>query len=247
MNFKFLVNIPKLHVSSENNRRTNFEPTTNVDSSVATLQVERRSKQNAFQGVNLWGWPPLSLVPWAINIKEKISTPATINKELKKRTSYRVEKSSGGGNPLRFRPYMSKVPWHTGARAFLSQLFPRYGYYCGPNWSSGKDRGSLIWDRRPIDLLDYCCYCHDIGYDTHDQAKLLEADMAFLECLERPHMTAKGDVHIAHIYKTMCITGLKNILIPYRMHLLKLHSGQPLMNFGWLSNVKWRSWNFQKT
>ncbi|CAA7405933.1 unnamed protein product [Spirodela intermedia] len=124
-----------------------------------------------------------------------------------------------------FRPYVAKVPWHGGARAFLSQLFPRYGHYCGPNWSSGKDGGMPLWDRRPIDWLDFCCYCHDIGYDTHDQAKLLQADLAFLECLERPRMSTKGDAHAAHLYKTMCIAGLRNILIPYRMQLVRMQTG----------------------
>ncbi|CAA6668988.1 unnamed protein product [Spirodela intermedia] len=82
-----------------------------------------------------------------------------------------------------------------------------------------------LWDRRPIDWLDFCCYCHDIGYDTHDQAMLLQADLAFLECLERPRMSTKGDAHAAHLYKTMCIAGLRNILIPYRMQLVRMQTG----------------------
>lgn len=106
-----------------------------------------------------------------------------------------------------FRPYVAKVPWHGGPRALLSRLFPRYGYYCGPNWSSGKEAGSMLWDRRPIDWLDHCCYCHDIGYDTHDQAKLLKADLAFLECLERPRMATKGGAYKSIIYRAMCIFG----------------------------------------
>ncbi|KAF2291954.1 hypothetical protein GH714_042296 [Hevea brasiliensis] len=191
----------------------------------------------------------LSFLPFAINAKDKIRPPTTINKGLKRRAQSHgvVENGGTGGSPLRFRPYVSKVPWHTGARGYLSQLFPRYGHYCGPNWSSGKDRGSPLWDKRPIDWLDYCCYCHDMGYDTHDQAKLLKADLEFLACLRKPNMTTKGNTHIAQIYKTMCITGLRNLLIPYRIHLVKLQSGQPLLNFGWLSNVKWRGWNWQKT
>lgn len=120
-----------------------------------------------------------------------------------------------------FTPYMAKLPWHRGPRAFLSQLFPRYGNYCGPNWSSGKDRGALLWDKKPIDWLDYCCYCHDIGYDTHDQAEMLKADIAFLECLEKTQMKTKGNPLIAESYISMCITGLRNILIPYRKQLLK--------------------------
>ncbi|PKA67017.1 hypothetical protein AXF42_Ash004508 [Apostasia shenzhenica] len=124
-----------------------------------------------------------------------------------------------------FRPYVARVPWHGGVRAFLSQLFPRYGHYCGPNWSSGKAGGSMLWDRRPLDWLDFCCYCHDIGYDSHDQAKLLRADLAFLECLERPQMATKGGAYISLLYRSMCITGLRYILIPYRMQVLRLQAG----------------------
>ncbi|KAL5994608.1 hypothetical protein ACLOJK_024661 [Asimina triloba] len=124
----------------------------------------------------------------------------------------RYPRSYGGGEPgcslPRFRPYVAKVPWHSGARGLLSQLFPRYGHYCGPNWSSGKDNGLPLWDKRPIDWLDFCCYCHDIGYDTHDQERLLKADLAFLECLERPRTSkTKGDPRIALLYQSMCITG----------------------------------------
>ncbi|XP_020593150.1 uncharacterized protein LOC110033493 [Phalaenopsis equestris] len=125
----------------------------------------------------------------------------------------------------RFRPYVARVPWHSGARAFLSQLFPRYGHYCGPNWSSGKAGGSMLWDRRPIDWLDFCCYCHDIGYDTHDQSKLLKADLAFLACLERPQMATKGGAYTSLLYRSMCIAGLRYLLIPYRMQLLRIQSG----------------------
>ncbi|KAK1279190.1 hypothetical protein QJS04_geneDACA007375 [Acorus gramineus] len=144
---------------------------------------------------------------------------------------------SGCAVPL-FRPYVAKVPWHGGVRAFLSQMFPRYGHYCGPNWSSGRDGGIMLWDYRPIDWLDFCCYCHDIGYDTHDQAKLLRADLAFLECLERPRMATKGDAKIAQLYKSMCITGLRFILIPYRMHLVKLQSKQSFPDQ--LANIWWK-------
>lgn len=84
----------------------------------------------------------------------------------------------------------------------------------------------MLWDKRPIDWLDFCCYCHDIGYDTHDQAKLLKADLAFLECLERPRMATKGGAHLALVYRSMCITGLRNILIPYRMQLVRLQTGK---------------------
>nr|CAD1833493.1 unnamed protein product [Ananas comosus var. bracteatus] len=102
---------------------------------------------------------------------------------------------------------------------------PRYGHYCGPNWSSGKNGGSMLWDQRPIDWLDFCCYCHDIGYDTYDQAKLLKADLAFLECLEKPRMATKGGANAALLYRAMYIAGLRSILIPYRTHLVNLQSG----------------------
>ncbi|WOK99103.1 hypothetical protein Cni_G07815 [Canna indica] len=141
----------------------------------------------------------------------------------------RPRPEAGCALPL-FRPYVATVPWHGGARAFLSQLFPRYGHYCGPNWSSGKDGGSMLWDRRPVDWLDFCCYCHDIGYDTHDQAKLLKSDLAFLDCLEKPRMATKGgSVWAASLYRAMCIAGLRNILIPYRMHLVRLQSEPSFM------------------
>ncbi|XP_031473911.1 uncharacterized protein LOC116246268 [Nymphaea colorata] len=135
---------------------------------------------------------------------------------------------SGCSVPL-FRPYVARVPWHKGLRAFLSQLFPRYGHYCGPNWSSGKDCGTLLWDRRPVDWLDLCCYCHDIGYDTHDQAKLLKADLAFLECLEKPRINPKEHNHWAQIYRSLYIAGLKTVLIPYRTQLVKLQARQSMV------------------
>lgn len=207
MNFGgFLDNIPWFNMHSNKDLGASLKSTNPV---IPMTTMIEQPKQKASFDIKLSGWSLLSIVPWAINAKDKIRAPTTINKGLKKRAqSHGVAQNSGGGNPLRFRPYMSKVPWHTGARAILSQLFPRYGLYCGPNWSSGKDRGSPLWDKRPIDWLDYCCYCHDIGYDTHDQAKLLKADLAFLECLERLHGSTKGDARIAHIYKTMCITGM---------------------------------------
>ena len=107
-----------------------------------------------------------------------------------------------------FRPYVAQLPWHGGARAWLSKLFPRYGHYCGPNWSSGKEAGSVLWDRRPVDHLDFCCYCHDMAYDTHDQAQLLRADLAFLRCLEGSRQTpARDGIAAAVIYRAMCIFG----------------------------------------
>lgn len=235
MNFRFPSNVPRFGANSNND----------LETAVKTAGVLSKStKERAFFDVKLWGWSLLSIVPWAINARDKIWKLSTLNKELKKPSRrYRTVEYGSRPSPVRFRPYVGKVPWHTGARAFLSQLFPRYGHYCGPNWSSGKDGGSLLWDKRPIDWLDFCCYCHDIGYDTHDQASLLKADLAFLECLERPQMSTKGDPHVAQLYKTMCITGLKNVLIPYRRHLVDLKSEQSNILFGWLSNVKWRGWN----
>ncbi|PSR90133.1 Phospholipase A2 2 precursor [Actinidia chinensis var. chinensis] len=233
MNFEFLSNIPWFGSTHANkDTRTAFMSTT------ATLETP---KQRVSLDIKLWGWSLLSFVPWVINAGENIQVPSVVNKKLKRCAQRSSVADSGVGNSsIRFRPYVSKVPWHTGARGFLSQLFPRYGHYCGPNWSSGKDGGSLLWDKRPIDWLDFCCYCHDIGYDTHDQAELLKADLAFLECLERPHMSTKGDAHVAHLYKTMCTSGLRNILIPYRKNLLNLQSGQLTVGFGWLSNMKWK-------
>ncbi|XP_004513226.1 uncharacterized protein [Cicer arietinum] len=245
MNLGFLSNIA--WIKAQSNQES-------LSVQIQTKNFTSQAKQESY-GIDpkLSGWPLsfLSLFPWANNVGDKFQRPTTINKELKRHAQNR-ENVVGKDNvaaPLRFRPYVCKVPWHTGVRAFLSQLFPRYGHYCGPNWSSGKDGGSLVWDKRPIDWLDYCCYCHDIGYDTHEQAKLLKADLAFLECLEnRQIMRTKGDPNIAHVYKTMCINGLKNFLIPYRTNLVTLQQyRQPLIQFGWLSNLRWRSWNDQKT
>ncbi|KAK8957573.1 hypothetical protein KSP39_PZI001390 [Platanthera zijinensis] len=154
---------------------------------------------------------------------------------------------SGCAVPL-FRPYVAKVPWHGGVRGFLSQLFPRYGHYCGPNWSSGKAGGSLLWDRRPIDWLDFCCYCHDIGYDDHDQGKLLKADLDFLRCLERPQMATKGGAHVSLLYRSMCIAGLRYVLIPYRMQLLRIQSGPSLEEIlsNWTAKVNLHKQNLER-
>lgn len=193
-----------------NESRKDVKP--NFSSMSVSMEVEQLSKKEQQFDFKILGCSLLSIVPWGIinNREEKrIRAPTTINKGLKRHAQRRQVVDPGiEANSVRFRPYVSKVPWHRGARAFLSQLFPRYGHYCGPNWSSGKDSGSPIWDRRPIDWLDYCCYCHDIGYDSHDQAELLKADLAFLECLEKPNMSTRGDVNIAFVYKTMCITGM---------------------------------------
>ncbi|BAT88936.1 uncharacterized protein HKW66_Vig0182410 [Vigna angularis] len=218
-----------------------------VTNSVPTKALTEQPREESGDESKL---PFISLFPWGKSAGDKFQRPSTINKGLRRQAQRGQNgiREDGDAIPLHFRPYVCKVPWHTGVRAFLSQLFPRYGHYCGPNWSSGKDGGSLVWDRRPIDWLDFCCYCHDIGYDTHDQATLLKADLAFLECLEKQHGRTKGDPHVAHLYKTMCINGLRNFLIPYRRNIVNLqHFGQPLIQFGWLSTLRWKSWNFQKT
>ncbi|XP_043691020.1 uncharacterized protein LOC122641784 [Telopea speciosissima] len=228
MNFGFSNNLPQFVVRSGVNLGAKPKSTDST--------MEQTKHQLIFD-IKSWGLSILSIVPWAISVRDKMLMPPSVNRELQKQTQASGVVESGANSRFLFRPYVAKVPWHGGARAFLSQLFPRYGHYCGPNWSSGKDNGSLLWDRRPIDWLDFCCYCHDMGYDTHDQSELLKADLAFLECLERPQMSSKGNAHVAHLYKTMSITGLKNILIPYRKHLVGLQSQQPLIAFGWLGNL----------
>ncbi|KAI4373644.1 hypothetical protein MLD38_011750 [Melastoma candidum] len=211
-----------------------------------TMVVDQPAQRTNFD-FRFLGWSILSILPLTIRSQEKTRVPPAIDGKFMRHV-HSDEKTVAVRTNRRFRPYVSKVPWHTGARAFLSQLFPRYGHYCGPNWSSGKAGGSLVWDQRPIDWLDFCCYCHDMGYDTHDQAKLLEADLEFLRCLETQNSVVKGDAHVAHLYKTMCVTGLKHLLIPYRMNLVKLRSsGQPIIDFGWASNLRWESFTFKKS
>ncbi|KAL3653322.1 hypothetical protein CASFOL_003003 [Castilleja foliolosa] len=237
MNLQFNRYIPWFGVHYPPNK----DITSSVMSSSTLLEA---STEKAIVQAQFWKWPLFSLIPWG---RDKIQLPTTLNKKLKKRPKPRESVNSRTQYPpVRFRPYVSKVPWHTGPRGFLSQLFPRYGHYCGPNWSSGKDNGSLVWDKRPIDWLDFCCYCHDIGYDSHDQAELLKADLAFLECLERPHMSTRGDPQVASMYKFMCISGLRNILIPYRQNLVKLRSGDLFFPSAWLSSLKLKAWNFAK-
>lgn len=205
MNLEFFRNIPWFGLQRSNDLSPTFK---------ASSAIVEQDHQNTRFDIRIWGFSLLSLIPWENNANANsrgdiILANTTINRNLKRQVNRgRTSENRGGETPVRFKPYVCKVPWHTGVRAFLSQLFPRYGHYCGPNWSSGKDNGSLVWDKRPIDWLDFCCYCHDIGYDTHTQAELLKADMAFLECLERPNMVTKGDVHIATLYRTMCVTGI---------------------------------------
>jgi hypothetical protein len=141
--------------------------------------------------------------------------------EVKKKDLVGAEQTGCG--VFQFTPYSSKVPWHTGSRGFLSRLFPRYGNYCGPNWSSGRESGSLVWDKGPIDSLDFCCYRHDMGYDSYDQADLHRADLVFLNCLEaipREGRTA-GNYAVSEPYRNLYIFGLRTVLIPYRKFLLQ--------------------------
>lgn len=166
----------------------------------------KESFEHYLSNIMQWKKSLETIGSWANRAKGNFRL-SSINTELQQYTRSYGGVESGCSVPL-FRPYVAKVPWHKGVRAFLSQLFPRYGHYCGPNWSSGKDNGLLLWDKRPIDWLDFCCYCHDIGYDTDDQANLLKADLAFLECLEKPRMSMKGDAHVANLYRSMCITGV---------------------------------------
>ncbi|CAI9102459.1 OLC1v1000735C1 [Oldenlandia corymbosa var. corymbosa] len=223
-----------------------LQPSENMGSTTKGVTVEAPKRVFAID-FKILGLSIFSFLPWNIGSGNKIQMPATISKELKKHArAHRGAKSLDQYPSVRFRPYVSKVPWHTGPRAVLSQMFPRYGHYCGPNWSSGKDRGSHVWDKRPIDWLDFCCYCHDIGYDTHDQAELLKADLAFLECLEKSDMKIKGNPWVANLYKTMCISGLRNVLIPYRHQLVNLRAVQSPINFGWIGNWKLQALNIQK-
>lgn len=223
MNFSFFSSLPRIRFRSNGD----LQPESN------TIYLVKESSELSLSNIKQWGRSLQAIVSWVVGIRDSFRI-SSINTELQQYTRSYGAVESGCTLP-RFRPYVAKVPWHGGARAFLSQLFPRYGHYCGPNWSSGKDNGLPLWDKRPIDWLDFCCYCHDIGYDTDDQAKLLKADLAFLECLEKPRMSTKGDADVAYLYKSMCIAGLRNIIIPYRRQLVKLQSGQPLSE--WLGNL----------
>ncbi|KAL5716540.1 hypothetical protein ACHQM5_018213 [Ranunculus cassubicifolius] len=152
------------------------------------VAITATSRQLLSLDVKLLGWSLLSFVPWAVSAKDKSMSqlPAIANRKYQQqyREPRKITEPDERYYVPPFRPYVAKVPWHAGAKGFLFQLFPRYGHYCGPNWSSGKDGGSLLWDQRPIDWVDFCCYCHDIGYDTDDQAKLLKADLtlAIFKC-----------------------------------------------------------------
>ncbi|CAM6093526.1 unnamed protein product [Calypogeia fissa] len=139
-----------------------------------------------------------------------------------KKSNFLEVEQAGCGVQL-FTPYPSKLPWHTGSKGALSRLFPRYGNYCGPNWSSGRESGSLVWDTAPIDALDFCCYKHDMGYDSYEQADLHQADLVFLNCLERmPQEGIKaGDSPLSEPYRNIYIFGLRNVMIPYRKFVLQ--------------------------
>ncbi|CAM6039636.1 unnamed protein product [Sphagnum compactum] len=118
-----------------------------------------------------------------------------------------------------FIPYTQTLPWHSAPRNLFSRFFPRYGNYCGPNWSSGRESGSLVWDKKPIDWLDHCCYCHDKGYDSYNQADLYNADVEFLNCLQNiPEVERKN---LPGAYRNLYILGLQRFLIPYRQLVLK--------------------------
>lgn len=132
-----------------------------------------------------------------------------------------MQTSKQGGCPTpTFVPYTATVSWHTGARNLFSRFFPRYGNYCGPNYSSGRESGSLHWDKPPTDWVDYCCYRHDMGYDAYDQAQLLDADHHFLKCLQKIPETAKISP-MGATYQNLYILGLQSFLIPYRGFLVK--------------------------
>ncbi|XP_068657904.1 uncharacterized protein [Aristolochia californica] len=235
--------LQRFDFSFQQNLLVQPESESEVVSTSHETAVSKPSHKNVLSDIKIWGRSLRAVLPWATVLQSQ-SRLSSLNTQQRQYSGVQGAVESGCPIP-RFRPYVAKIPWHKGARASLSQLFPRYGHYCGPNWSSGKNNGSMVWDRRPIDWLDFCCYCHDIGYDTHDQAELLKADLAFLECLEKPKMRTKGDAHTAHLYKTMCIAGLKNVLIPYRRHLLRLQAGEPLL--GWLGSLNGKNNTFQQT
>ncbi|KAG0603677.1 hypothetical protein M758_10G112800 [Ceratodon purpureus] len=119
-----------------------------------------------------------------------------------------------------FVPYTQLIPWHSGTRNMFSRFFPRYGNYCGPNYSSGRESGSLHWDKAPSDWLDYCCYRHDMGYDTLDQTKLMDADKQFLNCLQKIPESANIST-VGRTYQNVYILGLERFLIPYRDILIR--------------------------
>lgn len=106
MNFEFLSNIPWFGTCAKNDRGTTF---------MSTTAVLETPKQGAHFDIKLWGWSVLSVVPWFLNKRENIQGPSKVKKEWKKpaRPSSFVD-SSVRNSGIRFRPYVSKVPWHTG-------------------------------------------------------------------------------------------------------------------------------------
>jgi hypothetical protein len=123
-----------------------------------------------------------------------------------------------------FTPYHAKTPWKTGFQRYVWRFFPRYGNYCGPSWSSGRETGSTVWDTPPIDNLDLCCFHHDVGFDSHEQADLHRADVNFLKCLEEiPRNGGRAGNHsISEFYRKLFILGFKRVMVPYRMLLLDM-------------------------
>jgi len=53
----------------------------------------------------------------------------------------------------------------------------RYGNYCGPNWSDGKEQVSVCGNNHPIDKLDAACKVHDCAYARGANKK--DADFKF--------------------------------------------------------------------
>ncbi len=69
----------------------------------------------------------------------------------------------------------------------LKPLVPRYGNWCGPNWSGGSS-GSAP----PIDSLDNCCQQHDLCYGKNnllkapfDDPRRVKCDQALVKCSKR--------------------------------------------------------------
>jgi hypothetical protein len=110
------------------------------------------------------------------SISKEIALPDAETTSLEVEKGLEELRSSQGqaGCPVPpFVPYTQTIPWHSGTRNMFSKFFPRYGNYCGPNYSSGRESGSPHWDKPPTDWLDYCCYRHDMGYSFLFSSTLL--------------------------------------------------------------------------
>ncbi|KAJ8467490.1 hypothetical protein OPV22_030042 [Ensete ventricosum] len=134
--------------------------------------------------------------------------------------------------------------YHPGPSPRLSPPRPQHG---GRSRRIGRDRrpgapsrsfGPMSPRSRGTEASARSSRCCSRGTDTTvapigragRTAKLLKADLAFLDCLEKTRTTTeRGGVSAAVMYRTMCIMGLRNIIIPYRMHLVKLQSGPSIM------------------